>query len=199
MSLVGVIDYGLGNLPSVTKALERSGARVRLCAEPSWDDCDALVLPGVGHFGAGARLLDEGGFSEPIRKWVAAGRPLLGICVGLQLLFASSQEDPQARGLGIVDGHVRKLAAPGLKVPHMGWNQLVEPRAVLSAVGGERVYFVHSYAVEPADPGVVAARVTYGSTFCAAIQTGALVGVQFHPEKSGDAGRRMLQEWVDGI
>ncbi|HVE91386.1 MAG TPA: imidazole glycerol phosphate synthase subunit HisH [Actinomycetota bacterium] len=191
----GVVDYGLGNLPSVIKALERAGAAPVLISSPGElrSGLDAIVLPGVGHFGAGSRNLRP--FAPALREWAAAGRPLLGICLGLQLLFEKSDEDPSAEGLGICEGEVRRIEAR--RVPHMGWNTLdVSPSArVLSAVApGEMVYFVHSYVVRP-DPSVAASSTTYESAFCSGLEQGSVVGVQFHPEKSGEVGRRLLERF----
>jgi glutamine amidotransferase len=199
MTRAAVIDYDLGNLPSVTKALERVGVEPVIVDSPDGfdDDLDAVVLPGVGHFGAGAHNLRERGLDAPLKAWAQAGRPLLGICVGLQLLFERSEEDPDAKGLGIVEGRVRRLEAP--KVPLMGWATLnVAPGAkVLDAVRpGDMAYFVHSYYVDP-DPAVVAATTTYEHDFCSAIEADNVVGVQFHPEKSADVGRNVLQRFFD--
>lgn len=196
-----VIDYDLGNLPSVTKALERIGVNAVIVdsAAALTGDFDAVVLPGVGHFGAGARNLAERGLDAPLKEWASAGKPLLGICVGLQLFFERSEEDPDATGLGIVDGEVRRLKAA--KVPLMGWTTLdVSPTAkVLAAVRpDEMTYFVHSYYVDP-DPAVVAATANYEHDFCAAIEAGNVVGTQFHPEKSADVGRRVLQRFFDVV
>jgi glutamine amidotransferase len=201
MTRAAVIDYDLGNLPSVTKAIERIGVEAVLVDSPGgFDDMfDAVVFPGVGHFGAGARNLTDRKLDGPLKEWAAAGKPLLGICVGLQLLFERSEEDPDATGLGIVDGEVRRLKAA--KVPLIGWATLdVAPDAkVLDAVRpGEMAYFVHSYYVDP-DPSVVAATTTYEHDFCSAIESGNVVGVQFHPEKSADVGRRVLQRFFDVI
>jgi glutamine amidotransferase len=194
-----VLDYDLGNLPSVTKALQRIGVEAAIAATPDDLDADVMVVPGVGHFGTGMRNLRERGFDTAIRDWAAAGKPLLGICVGLQLFMDSSDEDPDERGLGIVPGHVRRLDSP--KVPHMGWNTLdVSPSAaVLSAIApGEMTYFVHSYLVEP-DPSAVAATTTYGETFCSGVEQDNVVGVQFHPEKSADVGRRVLERFFQRL
>lgn len=199
-TLVGVVDYGLGNLPSVTKALERVGAEARLLTAPSDFErpMDAVVLPGVGHFGAGARNLTELGFAGPLTAWAASGQPLLGICLGLQLLFARSEEDPDARGLGIVEGAVRRIKVDaGLKVPHMGWNSVAvdgRTRVVGAIDPGDYVYFVHSYVVEP-DASVAVGHTEYGATFCSAVEQGNVVGVQFHPEKSADVGRKLLDRF----
>lgn len=191
-----VIDYDLGNLPSVTKALERIGVDNAIVETPErLSDFDVVVLPGVGHFGTGMRNLRARGFDTAIKDWADAGKPLLGICVGLQLFMDTSDEDPDERGLGIVGGHVRRLSAP--KVPHMGWNTLeVSSEArVLSAVEpGDMAYFVHSYYVDPTDD-VVAAQTTYEETFCSGVEQANVVGVQFHPEKSGDVGRKLLERF----
>jgi imidazole glycerol-phosphate synthase subunit HisH len=195
-----VIDYDLGNLPSVTKALERIGVDNTIVERP--DELaayDVVVLPGVGHFGTGIRNLRDRGFDTAITEWAASGAPLLGICVGLQLFMESSDEDPDERGLGIVKGHVRRLSAP--KVPHMGWNTLdvSSDAKVLSAVEpGDMAYFVHSYYVDPAEP-VVAATTTYEETFCSAIEQDNVVGVQFHPEKSANVGRRVLERYFSSL
>ncbi len=201
MARVALIDYDLGNLPSVTKALERIGQTVEIVDDGSTldDRFDAVVLPGVGHFGTGARNLTDRNFDEPLKKWAASGAPLLGICVGLQLFCDTSDEDTDARGLGIVPGHVKRLDAP--KVPHMGWNTLdVRGRArVLSAVdAGDMAYFVHSYYVCP-DDSAVAATTTYQETFCSAVEMDNVVGFQFHPEKSADVGRRLLKRFFDEV
>lgn len=198
---VGVIDYDLGNLPSVTKALERAGAAPVLVGGPEGLDetLDAVVLPGVGHFGAGMRNLTERGLTAPLREWAASGRPFLGICVGLQLLFECSEEDPDVRGLGIVDGEVRRLRAP--RVPHMGWNTvevLGAPRIANALAPEDMVYFVHSYVVR-ADPGVVSGSTEYGHVFPSVIEHGNVVGFQFHPEKSADVGRKLLERFVASL
>jgi glutamine amidotransferase len=197
-----VIDYDMGNLPSVAKALERIGIEPVLVGAPDGleDDLDAVVLPGVGHFGAGVRNLAERRLDAPLRAWVSEGRPLLGICVGLQLFFERSEEDPDARGLGIVDGEVRRLRAR--KVPHIGWNTLERrngTRVLDVLTPDDMAYFVHSYYVAP-DPSVVVATTTYDAqTFCSAIEKDNIVGVQFHPEKSADVGRRVLERFFAGV
>ena len=200
MTLAAVVDYDLGNLPSVTKALQRIGVDTVITdSGKGFEDADAVVLPGVGHFGAGARNLRDRGLDGPLKEWAAAGKPLLGICVGLQLFFERSEEDPDATGLGIVDGEVRRLKAA--KVPLMGWTTLdVSPEAkVLSAVApDDYAYFVHSYYVDP-DPSVVAATANYEHDFCAAIEAGNVVGTQFHPEKSAEVGRKVLQRFFDVV
>jgi len=185
----------------VTKAIERIGVDTVIVDTPhGFDDSfDAVVFPGVGHFGAGARNLADRGLDAPLKEWAAAGEPLLGICVGLQLLFEHSEEDPDARGLGIVSGEVRRLQAA--KVPLIGWATLdVAPRArVLDAVRpDDMAYFVHSYYVDP-DPSVVAATTAYEHDFCSAIEMDNVIGVQFHPEKSAEVGRKVLQRFFDVV
>lgn len=195
-----VIDYDLGNLPSVTKALERIGVVNAIVDSPDGlNGFDVVVLPGVGHFGTGARNLRNRGFDAALKEWASAGKPLLGICVGLQLFMESSDEDPDEKGLGILPGRVRRLDAP--KVPHMGWNTVdVADRArVLSAIEPEDMaYFVHSYYVEPRED-TVAATTTYTETFCSGVEMDNVVGVQFHPEKSGGVGRRLLERYFSSI
>ena len=199
-----VVDYDLGNLPSVTKAVERIGVTAEIVDSPKGFDngFDAVILPGVGHFGAGARNLAERRLVDPLREWANAGKPLLGICVGLQLFMETSDEDPDARGLGIVPGTCKRLeGGPDLKVPHMGWNSLEVSNGarVLSAIEpGDRAYFVHSYYVDP-DPGCVVATTMYGQQFCSAIERDNVVGVQFHPEKSAEVGRRVLESFFNRI
>ena len=199
MTRAAILDYDLGNLPSVTKALERIGVDAKVVVTPDdlGDGFDVLVVPGVGHFGTGARNLRERGFDRSITDWAASGKPLLGICVGLQLFMESSEEDPDEPGLGVIPGTVKRLRAH--KVPHMGWNTVeATPDArVLSAIApGERAYFVHSYYVEP-EPSWVAATTTYEERFCSGVEHGNVVGVQFHPEKSADVGRRVLERFFE--
>jgi imidazole glycerol-phosphate synthase subunit HisH len=195
-----VIDYDLGNLPSVTKALERIGVEAEVTSSAgSMTQADAVVLPGVGHFGTGMRNLRERGLDDALRDWATAGRPLLGICVGLQLFMESSEEDPGEAGLSIVEGGCRRLVAP--KVPHMGWNTLEVSNGstVLGALEpGDMAYFVHSYYVEP-KPEAVAATTSYGETFCSVVEQDNVVGVQFHPEKSSEVGRRILKSFFSSI
>lgn len=198
---VGIIDYGRGNLRSVSKALENLGAAPRLLgSSDGLEGCDAVVLPGVGSFGDCADNLARRGFVEPLRAWIRADRPFLGICLGYQILFASSEESPGAQGLGIFPGTVRKFAdRPEVKIPHMGWNQLRLPRPtpLLSNLpGGTFVYFVHSYHPVVDDPSLVSAWCDYHGEFAAGLQAGRVEAVQFHPEKSQKAGLKMLENFL---
>jgi len=184
----------MGNLRSVAKALERTGARVRVEETPS-ANTDALVVPGQGAFGSCVANL--GSRIDVIREWIAAERPYLGICLGLQLLFERSQES-ELPGAGVLAGEVVRL--PGaVKIPHIGWNQvdpLASSRLFAGVDPGTYFYFVHSYYPVPADAAVSAATTEYGLKFTCAAERGAMVATQFHPEKSGDAGRLVLENFV---
>jgi len=199
---VALIDYGAGNLRSIGRALTLAGAEVGVVTQaPTGERVDGIVLPGVGAFGAAMARLQAAGFPDWIRAQVSDGIPLLGVCLGMQLLFARSEESPAALGLGLIPGEVRRLPS-GLKVPHMGWNQLAirQPSPLLDGVAdGSNVYFVHSYVVRPDDAGDVIATTTYGEEFPSVIQRGRLAGVQFHPEKSAETGQRLLRGAVGWI
>ena len=202
--LLGLIDYGSGNLRSVSNALARIGARVEMLATPDrLEDMDAVVLPGVGAFGDCAHQLQQRALWEPIANWLQADRPFLGVCLGYQLLFESSEETPGVAGFGRFPGQVKRFAAPGLKVPQIGWNslQFTQPEARLwrGLADGAHVYFVHSYYPDPVDRRAVAATADYGVPFAAAIEEGNTMGVQFHPEKSQEAGLAMLRNFVASI
>ena len=202
--LLGLIDYGSGNLRSVGNALAKIGARVELLASPErLDAMDAVVLPGVGAFGDCAGQLRARGLWEPLADWLRADRPFLGVCLGYQLLFESSEETPGVAGFGKFAGAVRRFRTPGLKVPQIGWNALhFQPAATRLRRGledGTHVYFVHSYHPTPDDPGLVAATADYGAPFAAAVEQGNTLGVQFHPEKSQASGLTMLRNFVDGV
>ena len=201
---VAVIDYGSGNLRSVENALQKTGAEpVRCAAADEAEGCEAIVLPGVGSFGDCARSLEERGLDSFLREWLAAGRPYLGICLGYQILFESSEESPEVRGLGHWAGRVVKFKqSPGHKVPHMGWNSLAweNPDAIYAGIPeNSHVFFVHSYYPAPADESLVTAWCDYGVSFAASAASGRVHGVQFHPEKSQDAGLRILGNFVSGL
>ncbi len=201
MSRIGLIDYGMGNLHSVQRGFERLGATVRsVHGAADMVDCEALVLPGVGAFDPAMERLAAAGLVEAIHGSCGEGRPLLGICLGLQLLFEGSDEG-QARGLALLAGRVRALPpSPGHPIPHMGWAPLLpaRPSPLLLADAPENwVYFVHSYAADPADPEAITARVDWaGQPVTAAIWQGGIAACQFHPEKSGPVGEAMLRRWL---
>ncbi|HWH33179.1 MAG TPA: imidazole glycerol phosphate synthase subunit HisH [Egibacteraceae bacterium] len=198
---VAVLDYEAGNLRSAEKALARAGADAFVTADAAEAaGADAIVVPGVGHFGQCARQFREAGFEQLVRDWSARGRPLLGICVGMQILYQGSEEDPATPGLGLLPGRVRRL--PGdVVVPHMGWNTVEAAREdpLVDGVDGKHAYFVHSYYADPADDAHVVATADYGPGFPCVVRVGSVVGTQFHPEKSGDVGRRMLENFVDEV
>jgi imidazole glycerol-phosphate synthase subunit HisH len=196
---VAVIDYDAGNTLSVTRALERVGAAVDLTPDPDRVAlADAVVLPGVGAFGDCVKKLSGRGMDEACGEAYGAGKPFLGVCVGLQVLFEGSEESPGVGGLGILPGTVRRFGVSGLRVPHMGWNQLEVARGhpVLEGLDGEAFYFVHSYYPEPAERADLIATSEYGVSFCAAAGRGNLAAVQFHPEKSSRAGLRLYENFL---
>ncbi|MBD1920720.1 imidazole glycerol phosphate synthase subunit HisH [Microcoleus sp. FACHB-831] len=202
MSVIAVIDYDLGNLHSVCKGLEKAGATPKITDSPKEiEQADGVVLPGVGSFDPAVQQLRSRGLAEPIHRAIDSGKPFLGICLGLQILFDSSEEGKEP-GLGIVPGVVRRFyPETGLTIPHMGWNQLefAQPDAPLwqNLSNQSWAYFVHSYYVDPVDPKVRAATVTHGSqTVTAAIAHRNLMAVQFHPEKSSTAGLQILSNFV---
>ncbi|CBN54605.1 MULTISPECIES: imidazole glycerol phosphate synthase subunit HisH [Kamptonema] len=205
MSVIAVVDYDMGNLHSVCKGLEKVGATPHVTDSPKEiDRADAVVLPGVGSFDPAVQHLRSRGLVEPIKAAIASGKPFLGICLGLQILFESSEEGTEP-GLGIVAGTVRRFhSEPGLTIPHMGWNQLQfnQPDIPLwqSLSANNWVYFVHSYYVDPVDSRVCAASTTHGTqTVTAAIAQGNLMAVQFHPEKSSATGLQILSNFVSQV
>ncbi len=199
---VGLVDYGSGNLRSVGKALETSGAEVSLLKDAArLDGLDALVVPGVGSFGDCARNLRASGLWEPLLEWLKAGRPYLGICLGYQLLFESSEESPGVEGLGFLPGRVVRFTPRGLKIPHMGWNTLSELKGALypEQAAAPSYYFVHSYFPVPADESLISARCEYGEIFAASISRGSIHATQFHPEKSQAAGLALMRNFLRSI
>lgn len=199
---VVIVDLGLGNLRSVHRALERAGGRPRVASEPdAARGADRLVVPGQGAFRDCARSL-AGAFGEVVVEHIRSGRPYLGICLGMQALFAQSDEAPGERGLALFEGHVRRFA-PGrvdagsgrvLKVPHMGWNEVEADHPGLPS--REWFYFVHSYHCVPEADAVTVARADYGGPFCAAVARDNVLACQFHPEKSHRAGQRVLESFL---
>ncbi|WP_207473408.1 imidazole glycerol phosphate synthase subunit HisH [Tessaracoccus sp. SD287] len=200
--VIGVLDYGSGNLHSAVKALEAAGARVILGSADEIADCDGVLIPGVGAFAACMDGLEAARGDVLVRERLAAGRPVLGICVGHQVMFAAGHEHGVDRaGIGVLPGTVDRLDSP--RLPHMGWNTVEPaPGSRLFTEPGERYYFVHSYAVRELPAGFTGA-VTWaehqGDRFVAAVEDGALTCVQFHPEKSGAAGGRLLRRWLAAV
>jgi imidazole glycerol-phosphate synthase subunit HisH len=196
-----VVDTGMGNVRSVLRALERAGASPDHSRDPDRiAAAERLVVPGQGHFADCARAFD-GGLGESVRAFLASGRPYLGICLGMQILFDASDEAPGMRGLGVFGGHVRRFAsdlrdASGerLKVPHMGWSEVTSTHPFLA--GAPWLYFVHSFHCVPSDPAIVAATADYGGPFCAAVARDNVFACQFHPEKSQHAGAALLSRFV---
>jgi len=195
---ISLIEYGAGNLPSVERALARQGVETeRAGTQESVAAARVLILPGVGHFGQLMRTLGSRGLLEPIREAIRGGIPLLGICLGLQALFTSSAEAPEDRGLDVIAGNVDSLPVTS-KLPHMGWNQLrhVRPSALLEGIPANAYfYFAHSYAALDAGESAIA-MCEHGVPFVAALERRNLFAVQFHPEKSGDVGARVLANFV---
>ena len=196
--MIVIVDYGMGNLRSVQKAFERVGYEAVITSSPQdVRQASGVVLPGVGAFGEAMANLERCGLVEPLCE-AAATRPFLGICLGQQLLFDSSEEMGRHRGLGILPGRVVRFAG-SLKVPHIGWNQLhiVQPSPLLVGVAdGAFAYFVHSYYVVPSDPTVIVAQTEYGVSFASIVGRGQLFGLQFHPEKSQKVGLTMLANFA---
>jgi glutamine amidotransferase len=197
--MISIVDYGMGNLRSVEKALELLGFPTRFVTTPAEvREARKLVLPGVGAFGDAMKGLEAQDLVEPLREYAAGGRPLLGICIGLQVFFEWSEEAPGIPGLGIMKGGVRRITGGGLKIPHMGWNRLEVRNGarVLAGLGDSPyVYFVHSYHVVPSSGSVIAATMDYGSPLVAAVEDGAVAGTQFHPEKSQQVGLHILRNF----
>ena len=197
---IAMIDYGIGNLRSVEKALAHVGAEVTFAATP--EDvrrASRLVLPGVGAFAAGMAALRQRGLVEPIRQAAAAGVPILGICLGMQLLFAEGEERGRHQGLGLLPGKVVRFPEDRLKVPHVGWNQIEHDGShpLLQAVpGGSYAYFIHSYYCQPANPDTILAQAEYGHPFTAIAGRDNIVGIQFHPEKSQATGLQILKNFT---
>jgi imidazole glycerol-phosphate synthase subunit HisH len=196
---VAIVDYDAGNTLSVRRALEKVGARVDLTPDPERVlAADAVVLPGVGAFGDCMRKLRERGMDEACGEVFRAGKPFLGVCIALQVVFEGSAESPGVDGLGLLPGRVVRFGSNGLKVPHIGWNELslVRDHPVLDGLDGEAFYFVHSYYPEPEEVGDLVGETEYGARFCSAAGRENLVAVQFHPEKSSRAGLRLYENFL---
>jgi len=212
--LIAVIDYGMGNLRSVEKALEVSGAKTRITSKPSdIEKAGKIVFPGVGAFGEAMRELKRLRLVEPIKDAIAEGKPFLGLCLGLQLLFEKSEEAPGVRGLCVLKGEVKKFRVSCigfresktiLKVPHMGWNNIkrstiYDPRSTIlkDVPSGSYMYFVHSYYVKPKDKSAILTTTDYGIKFVSGVAKDNIYGFQFHPEKSQELGLRILKNFVE--
>jgi imidazole glycerol-phosphate synthase subunit HisH len=201
---LGLIDYGSGNLRSVSKALEAAGAQItRLNQGPIAGGFDAIVLPGVGAFGDSVNQLKNRDLFVPLKKWLNDGGRFLGVCLGFQLLFESSEESPGVVGLGIFEGEVRKFPHERVKVPQIGWNSVkwTEHARTLYAnlPQDPYFYFVHSYYPQPKDESIVACYTEYGDSFAAAVATKNLLATQFHPEKSQESGLLLLRQFLDTL
>jgi imidazole glycerol-phosphate synthase subunit HisH len=194
---IAVLDYGMGNLRSVHRALTHVGGEAEISGDATdVARADALVIPGVGHFGACMRNLSAGGLDDAVTAFAGTGRPVFGVCLGMQVLFEGSDEDP-APGLGLLPGRVRALSG-GVKVPHMGWNTVEwVSHPFVDDIGDEWFFFVHSFAAGPSD--VTVGSTTYGRSFSAAVATENVFATQFHPEKSGDAGLQIYENFVKAV
>lgn len=201
MNKLGIIDYGAGNLASVCNSFRAIGVEGKLVRTPAdLTDITHLVLPGVGAFGDCAAALRKQNLAEPICQWISQDKPFLGICIGYQILFDSSEETPGAQGLGIFKGQVRRFVDNGLKIPHMGWNAVTPLHTddpIWAGMGDSPYfYYVHSYYPVPQDMALIAATSTYGDTFAAAIVKGRVIATQFHPEKSQLQGLQLLKNFL---
>ncbi len=197
--MVAIIDYGAGNLHSVKNALDYLGAESVVTSDPDViAAADRVILPGVGSFGDAMRCMAESGLIEAVRNAADGSKPFLGICLGLQLLFESSEESPGVEGLGVFRGKVVRIPECGLKIPHMGWNNISLPKK--SAILPEDepfVYFVHSYYIEPEETSEISAYTEYGSRLAVAVERGKVFATQFHPEKSGEVGMEILRRFLN--
>jgi glutamine amidotransferase len=195
-----IIDYGMGNLRSVEKAVEAAGGRAVITGDPDVVRKGArLILPGVGAFGDAMENLRRNGLDDSILEAVNAGKPFLGLCLGLQLIFTQSEEFGYHEGLNLIPGNVRKFSGPDLRVPHVGWNQIEggQPNPLLKNIPeGSYFYFVHSFYVEPARTEDILRWTSYGRRFCSIACRDKVWGAQFHPEKSQDAGKRLLRNFL---
>src|SRR5215210_7075630 len=196
---VAIVDYDAGNTLSVSRALQKVGAKVDLTPDPERvGAADAVVLPGVGAFGDCMRKLRDRGMDEACREAFRSGKPFLGVCVALQVIFEGSEESPGVEGLGLMSGEVVRFEGDGLKIPHIGWNELSILRAhpVLGGLDGEALYFVHSYYPEPEEIEDLIGETEYGARFCSAAGRENLVAVQLHPEKSSKAGLKLYENFL---
>lgn len=199
--MIALVDYDAGNVKSVEKAIEKLGGEFVLTSDPSViEKADAVILPGVGNFGDCMDKLISRGLDKAIKAFTETGKPFLGICVGLQLLFEESEESPGVPGLGILKGKIKRFpASDELKVPQIGWNDVRSCKGKLfdGIEDGTFFYFVHSYYLEATDPSIVSSNAEYGVTFDSSVESGNVYATQFHPEKSSDAGLHVLKNFLD--
>ena len=197
--MIGIVDYGAGNLRSVKKALDFLGAESRIVAAPGEiEGIEKMILPGVGAFRAAMEKLQEKDLFRPVAEWLAADRPFLGICLGMQILFESGEESPEVPGFGIFRGAVPRFRQG--RVPQIGWNRVRFSRPTLLSEGledGAFFYFLHGFYVVPEEASIVCGETEYGIRYPSMIRRGNIYAVQFHPEKSADNGLKLLQNWVD--
>jgi len=206
--MIGVIDYGAGNLGSVMNALARLSVPARFVAGPeellpAFSPFEKIIFPGDGHFATAMASLEKTGYAQATKEWIEADKPFLGICIGLQLLFETSEEAPpvdgkEVCGLSVIKGTVRRF--PGRKVPQIGWNQTVAraDSKIFRGLGNNSFfYYIHSFYADPVDKTVAAAETEYYVRYCCAVERGALAALQFHPEKSGAAGIALLKNWTE--
>lgn len=204
--MIAIVDYGVGNLYSVEKAFAKFSDDVILTQSADViDKADKVVLPGVGAFGDCMKNFKASGLMDAVMRAVENNKPVMGICVGLQIMFEGSEESPDVKGLGIFKGMVRKINAPGLKIPHMGWNSLiinenthVDINLFKNIRKNPYVYFVHSYHAMPEDKSIILATSIYGEEITAAVGKNNVIATQFHPEKSGDIGLSIIKNFVEG-
>lgn len=202
---IGIVNYGMGNLGSVRRALEDLDAQAFIAEHPAaLHEAHRIVLPGVGAFPDGVARLRDGGWMDVLQRLVEGGKPLLGICLGMQMLATSGEEGGSNAGLGLIPGRVRRLDLLGcqLRIPHIGWNEIVfgQPGPLLAHIPQRSdFYFVHSFAYAPDEPSDVLATTDYGIPVVAAVQRGNVFGTQFHPEKSSKAGRQLLRNFLDYV
>jgi len=207
--MIGIIDYGAGNLGSVMNALKRLSVPARFASgpeelSPSSSPFEKIIFPGDGHFATAMASLNKSGYAQAVREWINADKPFLGICIGLQLLFETSEEAPpvdgkEVKGLSVIPGTVRRF--PGRKVPQIGWNQTnarLKSKLFRGLGDNNFFYYIHSYYADPAEKNVTAAETDYYVRYCCAVERGALAAVQFHPEKSGESGLALLKNWLGG-
>lgn len=200
--MISIVDYGLGNLRSVQKGLEKVGHSAVITSDPAEViKSDRIILPGVGASGDAVRAIRERGLEAPLKEFIGTGKPFLGVCLGLQLLFETSFEDGEHQGLGVLPGQVVRFEVPSeLKVPHMGWNQVAfaqRPPIFDGVSEGEYFYFVHSYHVSTPNRSIVATETDYGGSFVSSVWRDNLFATQFHPEKSQSAGLRVLKNFAE--